>query len=85
MVIDNLNIFWAICCPAKADAKLVIDPNTPLTSAVTSQRFKPVSRWHAHVFKCHCKIKLHELAQGLSFNLGKALVRFKPEQGLCVF
>ncbi len=79
MVINDLNIFRSIGCPAKADAKLVIDPNAPLPLPVTYQHFRLVTHWHAHVVKQSCKIKLYELSQCLPFNLGKALACLKPE------
>jgi hypothetical protein len=85
MVINNLNIFRAICRPTKADTKLVIDPNTPLTTAVTLQSFKPVSRGRSHVLKCCRKVELHELAQCLPLNLGKALATLKLKQDFSLF
>ena len=62
MIIDNLHILGAFGRPAEAEAKLVVDPHTPLPFAVAAQGLQAIAGRGAHVVQRICEIKLHQLA-----------------------
>ena len=51
MIVHEFNVRRSLSGPAKAEAVLVIDPNTELSFAVTFQRFQPVTRQRAQELK----------------------------------
>jgi hypothetical protein len=51
MVVDDPDIAWSSVIPDKADAPLVVDPDTVLPEPVTFQGFEPISRRYAQVIQ----------------------------------
>lgn len=51
MVVHNLNVFRACIGPAEANAPLIIDADTMLSSAFPLQRLKMITRRNAEVSK----------------------------------
>ena len=51
VVIHYLYVFNACCCPAKADAPLIIDADAVLAEAVALQRFEAISRRHPQIIQ----------------------------------
>jgi hypothetical protein len=51
MVIHNLNIFRSFINPAKTEPKLVVDADTVLTRAISSENLQPIPRWVSQVIK----------------------------------
>jgi hypothetical protein len=45
MIVYDLNLVRALLGPKKTDAILIIDPDAVLALPVTSQCFKPITRW----------------------------------------
>jgi hypothetical protein len=58
MVIDNFNIVRLPTLKTEADAPLVVDPDAPLSDAVSGQRFEAVGWRHAKVVENHDRIQL---------------------------
>jgi hypothetical protein len=51
MIVDNLDIRWAIQGPNEADAILVVDPNTVLTFSLTHEFLELVSQRDGEIFQ----------------------------------
>jgi len=64
MIVHDLDILGAVI-PAKADAELVVDPDTPSPRPISSQCFKAVARRSTHVFNPSGQIELLEPANDL--------------------
>lgn len=80
MIVNNLDVRWSFRRPPKANSELVIDANAPLTFSVPAQRFKPISRWYAHIIHTLCQIKLDQFAQSLPLDSGPPANVLQPEQ-----
>jgi hypothetical protein len=46
MIVNDLNIGWAIVGPTKANAILLIDSDAVLSFTVAGQSFKSIARWN---------------------------------------
>jgi hypothetical protein len=57
VVIDDFNVCRPCIRPLKADAKLTIDPDAVLTSPVTVQCLKPVTRRGSQVSKLNSSMQ----------------------------
>lgn len=66
VIINNFNLVGVGPTPDKADAILVIHPDTVLTGSITGQRLGAIPRWNAHVIEGDCRIELIQLADGYS-------------------
>jgi hypothetical protein len=62
VVIDDFNICRPCIRPLKADAKLTIDPDAVLTSPVTVQCLKPVTRRGSQVSKLNSSMQHGQLS-----------------------
>lgn len=89
MVIDDFNVFGAICSrrPLEADSPLLIDPNAVLAPSVAGQRLKPVAGKAGQVPQTECRFQNSQslfglmaeaLETGNPFALGKAPSRLIP-------
>jgi hypothetical protein len=65
MVIDDLDVPWAIVSPAEADSPLVVNANAVLSAPVTTKFLEPVARWHAQVVQILGAIEHLKLPFGL--------------------
>ena len=63
MVVNDLNPFWTSVAPPKADSPLIVDSDTVLARAITTQTLEPVARRNPEVFQTTRSINLAQLAQ----------------------
>lgn len=49
MIIYDFDVVSLSIAPLEADAPLVVDANTALSSAVTTEFFKTIGRWNAQI------------------------------------
>jgi hypothetical protein len=49
MVVDDPDIAWSSIIPGKADAPLVVDPDTVLPEPIALEGFQPIPRRYAQV------------------------------------
>jgi hypothetical protein len=68
VVIDDFNLIRSILLPYKANAKLIVDADTMLTSPVSSQRFQHISRRLAEIVQTGSRIHPVEFPPGYAFN-----------------
>ena len=61
VVVDNLDLSWALLGPEEADSVLLVDPNAPLARSVPLQLLKLVGRWCSEVLKHVGLIQLVQL------------------------
>ena len=57
--------------PFKANAPLIVDPNTVLTRPVTTKRLETIARNHRQCVKGACRLDSGQFATGRSFETGK--------------
>ena len=57
-IIHNFDFGWSGVCPHKADAVLVIDSDAILSSSISFQSFKAVTRWYPKFTKRINRVKL---------------------------
>jgi len=69
VVINNFHVPRRPVFPAKAQAPLVIDPNTPLTAAVALERFESILRGNSQFIDPNDTIYHGEFAQGHRFDI----------------
>jgi hypothetical protein len=72
VVINEFNIFCARINPTKAEAPLIIDPNTVLARSFSFQCFEAIARWHAQVIQSRSDLKLPELSPCNLLNVHEA-------------
>ena len=84
MVIHDLNVFGAFCCPPKAHAKLVIYANAVLSGAIAFKGFQPVSRRYAEVVESGSAIQHCQLSDCNRFDADEELDPCAIEQTLGV-
>jgi hypothetical protein len=63
VVIHDFDIVSVTRLPAEADAPLIVDPNAPLSCAITSKSLEAVSRWNPEIVQDDCGVELAQLAQ----------------------
>ncbi|OGR27226.1 MAG: hypothetical protein A2X79_08005 [Desulfuromonadaceae bacterium GWB2_53_15] len=69
MVIDDFNVMGISFMPAKANAPLVVDADTPLPASVAGELFKAIAGWDPQKIKsCGC-MELLQLALGSSLGI----------------
>ena len=51
VIVDDFHLIRAIVRPDKADAILVIDPDTVLSPAISRQRLQAIARRHTEFFQ----------------------------------
>ena len=56
MVINNLDIFWSLGRPHKAHAKLIVNADAVLSSAITFQRLQAITGRHTQIIENACPI-----------------------------
>lgn len=54
MIVDDLDIFGSGCCPSKADAPLVVDPNRVLADSIALQFLQMIPRWRPKIVQINC-------------------------------
>jgi len=64
MVVHDLNLVWALPCPSKADAELIVDANTVLPLSITAKRFKPLPGREAQFLQVNNGIELIQSTSG---------------------
>src|SRR5512137_1762032 len=79
VVIDNHNVRWSGVGPSKADPPLLVDADTILATAPTSQLLQLIAWWCAHVVQNLSGVKYVELAHG---NLCNRLIASSGLSGL---
>ena len=85
MIINDLDVIRIAILPTKADAPLIVDPNTVLASAIASEFLQPITWRHAEVLEELCGIDQPQLSEHTSLQLGrKPADGFTPEQALGV-
>ena len=84
MVVHNLNVIGATVTPPKADAPLVVDANTVLTSPLPLECFKQIARRYTKIVQPRSDVNLEELAPRGIGNVGKALNQAVVKEGLGV-
>ena len=85
MIVPDLHVRRPFIGPAKANAVLVIDPNTELSFSLTLQRFQPVARRRAQEFKSLRCIELRQLPSCDFSYRRKSLALASFEQGLRIY
>ena len=63
MVVNDLNPFWTSVAPPEADTPLIVDSDTVLARAITTQTLEPVARRNPEVLQTARSINLTQLAQ----------------------
>ena len=63
MVVDDLDVFGVVAGPSEADAPLVIDANTVLSRALTTQLLQPIARRDSTFVKADGGINEDELSE----------------------
>ena len=63
MVVNDLNPFWTSFAPPEADTPLIVDSDTVLARAITTQTLEPVARRNPEVLQTARSINLTQLAQ----------------------
>jgi hypothetical protein len=81
MVVDDFNAIRSILLPFKANAELIIDADTVLTTPVSLQRFQHISGRVAEIVKTEGRIHAVEFSPGYAFNTTPSPVC----AGLCQF
>lgn len=82
MVINNFDIFWPVCRPHKAHAKLIVDADAVLSGAIMFQRLQPVAWWHAQVVEGSRPIKLLKFPSRHRLDIRKSPYALPFEQAL---
>ena len=79
MIINNFDFGRPPVRPTEANPELIVDADTPLALAIATQRLQPVARRGLQVSKGLRQVKLHQLAQGLPFDIGPTphMAKFK--------
>ncbi len=62
VVVHDFDVRWAGGGPAKADAVLIVDPDTVLTGAITLESLQAISGRHAQVIEPPGDLELAQLA-----------------------
>jgi len=73
MVIDYFNIMCVAVLKPETQTPLVIDPNAPLPSPITTQFLQAVARWTTQVVNAYRSIQQHELTQRQSLEVNMPL------------
>jgi len=63
VVVNDLNPFWTSFAPPEADTPLIVDSDTVLARAITTQTLEPVARRNPEVLQTARSINLTQLAQ----------------------
>ena len=84
MIVHDLGVFGIITCPAKAETKLIIDPQTPLARAITLELLKPVGWRCAQIFNASREVQLPQLSQRSAFEVDKTRHSAEPKKRLSV-
>jgi hypothetical protein len=84
VVVHDLHIFSVGARPAKADAKLVVDADAPLTRTIALQLLEPVPRWRTQIVDATRQVELLQLAQGRALDVRESRHPMQPEQRLGV-
>ncbi len=63
MIINYLNLINIAGVPLKADAPLIIDPDTVLAFTVASQLLQPICRWYHQVSQVSSPVDHPELPE----------------------
>jgi hypothetical protein len=85
MVVDNLNVKRIGVKPAKADAPLVVDPNTMLPSPIACQGFQMIARNRTQVRQGRRRVNLVQLTFRHGSNSLKLPAKLAPENPLGLF
>lgn len=80
VVIHYFHILGTCNRPAKADPKLVVDPDTKLTVTVASQCLETVSRRHTEVVETRGDLELPQLSYCHPLDWQKASYPFARSQ-----
>src|SRR5262245_50715114 len=84
VVINDLDILWTIRCPAKAHAKLIIDPNAVQGGEFALQRLQSVAGRDSKVIDAASAIQHRQLPHRHGLDLREALDAHPVEQALRV-
>lgn len=63
MVVDDFDVVSVTCLPSEADTPLIVDPDAPLSRAITSKSLETVPRRNSKIVQGDGGIELPELAQ----------------------
>jgi hypothetical protein len=85
VIVNDLNVYWSFRGPHETDSKLVIDPNTVLTRAISYKCLQSVSRRDSEILERRCPIQHRELAHCNGLNVDEALDPLAIEEILCVW
>jgi hypothetical protein len=84
VVVHDLHIFDACSSPTEADAKLIVNSNTVLSSPITFECFETIARRHAQVLEVVSDLQLSQLAPSNSLDVDKSLDPLTVRKRLCV-
>lgn len=84
MVVNDFDIMGCIVLPDKANAPLVIDPDTVLTGTVAPEQLQPVARRYPQIIEPCRHLQLLELSQRRPLDVHPALDTFALKECLRV-
>ena len=82
VLVDDFDIDRICSIPSKAQAKLIVDPNTPLADPLALQGLESIPWRGTHILDTTRHIPLLELAQRGTFDMKPASHTPKPENSL---
>src|SRR5579884_561022 len=81
MVVDDLNVVSVAVSPSKADAPLIVDPNTMLACAIPSELLESIAWRPPQVVQLFGRVHQPKLAEHDALEVGrKAPHRFPTEK-----
>jgi hypothetical protein len=85
VIVDDLDFVCVTVLPVKADAPLIVDSNTVLTSPPAFELLEPVPRRHAEILQALCCVYKPQLSKHDPMKVGgKASDRLPLEKALRV-
>ena len=75
MVIGNFDFGFVAIFPSKNDPPLLIDPDTPETSQITSESFQSITRWNREILQLTSLIEHAQLPPRPVLNVARKLAR----------
>ena len=73
MIVNDLDILGTRSCPAEADVKRIVHPDTVLTSPVSLECCKSVTMWNTEILQSSRDLQLAQLAPPDALDLLKPL------------
>jgi len=84
MIVHNFNVMRIAIPETKTDSPLLVDADTPLTTAISRQPLQPVARWRTQIGNIRRRVKHLQLSFGLRLNRPEPARTFPRKQQLRV-